>query len=262
MSFKAYKLADILRTAVGAPVSHRHTTAIIAAAGSSTRMGSNVSKLLLEVDGIPVLARTLIAHQLADTVDEIVLIARREDFDTYLALAKQYAITKLKRITTGGSSRQESVLHGFEAVSQKTEFVAISDGARCLVTPDMIDMVNQTAWKHDAACAATPATDTIKLANDKGYTKKNAPERESVWLAQTPQTFALPLYRAAAYYAKENDYTATDDAALVEAIGRRVKLVDSGKENIKITTPADLYLAKAILQRRADEHTKKDGDKA
>ena len=261
MAFKAYKLADILRTAVGAPTSHRQTTALIAAAGSSTRMGGEVSKQLLEVDGIPVLARTLLAHQMADTVDEIVLIARREDFDAYLALAKTYGITKLKRITTGGSSRQESVLHGFEAVSEGTEFVAISDGARCLVTSKMIDRVNMAAWKHDAACAATPATDTVKLVTEKHYTQKNSPDRETVWLAQTPQTFALPLYRAAAYHAKENGYTATDDAALVEAIGRRVKLVDCGKENIKITTQSDLYFAKAILQRRADEQ-KKDGDNA
>ncbi|MBR5615215.1 MAG: 2-C-methyl-D-erythritol 4-phosphate cytidylyltransferase, partial [Clostridia bacterium] len=172
MAFKAYKLADILRTAVGAPTSHRQTTALIAAAGSSTRMGGEVSKQLLEVDGIPVLARTLLAHQMADTVDEIVLIARREDFDAYLALAKTYGITKLKRITTGGSSRQESVLHGFEAVSEGTEFVAISDGARCLVTPEMIDRVNMAAWKHDAACAATPATDTVKLVTEKHYTQK------------------------------------------------------------------------------------------
>ena len=126
----------------------------------------------------------------------------------------------------------------------------------------MIDRVNLLAWKHDAACAATPATDTVKLVNDKHYTKKNAPDRETVWLAQTPQTFSLPLYRAAAYHAKENGYTATDDAALVEAIGRRVKLVDCGKENIKITTQADLYLARAILQRRADEQKETDGGKA
>ena len=224
-------------------------------------MGGEVSKQLLEVDGIPVLARTLLAHQLADTIDEIVLIARREDFDAYLALAKKYGITKLKRITTGGNSRQESVLRGFEAVSDQTEFVAISDGARCLVTPEMIDRVSMTAWKHDAACAATPATDTVKLVNEKRYTQRNSPDRESVWLAQTPQTFALPLYRAAAYHAKENGYTAPDDSALVEAIGRRVKLVDCGQENIKITTQADLDLAHAILQRRSDEQRKKDGDK-
>ena len=245
----AHGTADVIRKVTGRE-KYKYTAAVILAAGSSTRMGGEVSKQLLEVDGIPVLARTLLAHQMADTVDEIVLVARREDFDAYLALAKTYGITKLKRITTGGSSRQESVLRGFEAVSDKTEFVAISDGARCLVTPEMIDRVNLTAWKHDAACAAAPATDTVKLVNEKHYTQRNSPDRERVWLAQTPQTFALPLYRAAAYYAKENGIVATDDTSLVEAIGRKVKLIDCGKENIKITTPDDVSLAEAILSYR------------
>jgi 2-C-methyl-D-erythritol 4-phosphate cytidylyltransferase len=138
-------------------------------------------------------------------------------------------------------------------VSDKTKFVAIADGARCLITPDMIDRVNVAAWQKGAACAATPATDTVKLATAKGYAQEEAPDRESIWLAQTPQNFSLPLYRAAAYHAKEEGYTATDDAALVSAIGRPVKLVDCGKDNIKITTPSDLYLARAILARREEQ---------
>lgn len=257
MAIMAYQIADLLRTAVGISPAHRYTTAIIVAAGSSTRMGGEISKQLLDVEGIPVLARTLAAYQEASTVDDIVLVARREDFDAFLALAKQYHITKLKRITEGGESRQASVLRGLEVVSDKTKFVAIADGARCLVTHDMIDRVDLTAWQKGAACAATPATDTVKLANSKGYAQGEAPDRETVWLAQTPQTFALPLYRAAAYHAKEKDYTATDDAALVSAIGRPVKLVDCGKDNIKITTPDDLYLARAILARREEQ---KEGD--
>ena len=96
-------------------------------------------------------------------------------------------------------------------------------------------------------------TDTVKLVTKKGYTHGEAPDRETVWLAQTPQTFSLPLYRAAAYHAKEKGYTATDDAALVSAIGRPVKMVDCGKDNIKITTPEDLYLARAILARREEQ---------
>jgi 2-C-methyl-D-erythritol 4-phosphate cytidylyltransferase len=253
MAITCYQIADLLRTAVGASPTHRYTTAIIAAAGSSTRMGSEISKQLLDVEGVPVLARTLLAYEEAATVDEIVLIARREDFDAFLALAKQYHITKLKRITEGGDSRQASVLRGLEVVSDKTKFVAIADGARCLITPDMIDRVNVAAWQKGAACAATPATDTVKLATAKGYAQEEAPDRESIWLAQTPQTFSLPLYRAAAYHAKEEGYTATDDAALVSAIGRPVKLVDCGKDNIKITTPSDLYLARAILARREEQ---------
>ena len=252
MAITHYQIADLLRTAVGASPAHRYTTAIIVAAGSSTRMGGAVSKQLLEVDGIPVLARTLTAYQAAETIDEIVLVARREDFDAFLALAKQYHITKLRRITEGGDSRQASVLRGLEHVSDKTKFVAIADGARCLVTPEMIDRVGVAAWQKGAACAAAPVTDTVKLVTKKGFAQDEAPDRETVWLAQTPQTFSLPLYRAAAYHAKEKGYTATDDAALVSAIGRPVKMVDCGKDNIKITTPEDLYLARAILARREE----------
>ena len=253
MAITSYQIADLLRTAVGASPKHRYTAAIVAAAGSSTRMGGEISKQLLPVEGIPVLARTLLAYEEAKTVDEIVLVARREDFDAFLALAKQYHITKLRRITEGGESRQASVLRGLEAVSDKTKFVAIADGARCLVTPDMIDHVNVASWREGAACAACPVTDTVKLATAKGYAQKEAPDRETVWLAQTPQSFALPLYRAAAYHAKEKGNTATDDAALVSAIGQPVRLVDCGKDNIKITTKDDLYLARAILSRREEQ---------
>lgn len=248
----AYEAAELLRLAAGKPNKH-YTTALIAAAGSSTRMGGTTSKQLLKIDGIPVLARTLLAYQEALTVQEIILIARRDEFDAFRALAEQYKITKLRRITEGGSTRQASVRRGLAAVSAKTRYVAIADGARCLITPEQIDRVNIKAYRTDAASAATPATDTVKLVDTHQRTTQESPDRACVWLAQTPQTFSIELYRAAAYYAKDNGIEATDDNSLVEAIGRQVTLVDCGKENIKITTPADLYLARAILARRADE---------
>ena len=246
----AYEGADLLRTVAGRPAK-RFTTALIVAAGSSVRMGGKTSKQLLEIDGIPVLARTLLAYEAASTVQEIVLVARKEDFDTFRRLAEQYKITKLKRITEGGATRQDSVRRGLSALSPKTRFVAIADGARCLITPEQIDRVSLAAYRTDAASAAVPATDTVKLTDGQGRTV-DSPDRDRVWLAQTPQTFSLPLYRAAAYYAKENGIAATDDNSLVEAVGYPVTLVDCGKENIKITTPDDLYLARAILSRRAD----------
>lgn len=243
--------AELLRAVAAKPAKH-FTSALIAAAGSSTRMGTSTSKQLLDIDGIPVLARTLLAYEHAATVQEIVIVARKEDFDTFQALAEQYKITKLKRITTGGATRQDSVLRGLSVLSPKTRFLAIADGARCLITPEQIDRVNLTAYRTDAASAAVPATDTVKLTDEKGRAI-STPDRSRVWLAQTPQTFSLALYRAAAYYAKENGVEATDDNALLEAVGHPVTMVDCGKENIKITTPGDIYLARAILARRADE---------
>ncbi len=250
----AYEAAELLRLAAGRPNKH-YTTAIVAAAGSSTRMGDGVSKQQLEIDGIPVLARTLLAYEQALTVQEIVLTARKEEFEPFLALAERYQITKLKRITEGGETRQDSVRHGLDVVSKRTKFVAIADGARCLITPEQIDRVNLTAYRTDAASAATPATDTVKLV-DAHHRTVSSPDRTTVWLAQTPQTFALPLYRAAAYYAKDKGIEATDDNALVEAIGRQVTLVDCGRENVKITTPADLDIAHAILSSRQKEEKK------
>lgn len=243
--------AELLRAVAAKPAKH-FTSALIAAAGSSTRMGTSTSKQLLDIDGTPVLARTLLAYEHAATVQEIVIVARKEDFDTFRALAEQYKITKLKRITTGGATRQDSVLRGLSSLSPKTRFVAIADGARCLITPEQIDRVNLTAYRTDAASAAVPATDTVKLTDEKGRAI-STPDRSRVWLAQTPQTFSLALYRAAAYYAKENGVEATDDNALLEAVGHPVTMVDCGKENIKITTPGDIDLARAILARRADE---------
>ena len=243
--------AELLRAVAAKPAKH-FTSALIAAAGSSTRMGTSTSKQLLDIDGIPVLARTLLAYEHAATVQEIVIVARKEDFDTFQALAEQYKITKLKRITTGGATRQDSVLRGLSVLSPKTRFLAIADGARCLITPEQIDRVNLTAYRTQAASAAVPATDTVKLTDEKGRAI-STPDRSRVWLAQTPQTFSLALYRAAAYYAKENGVEATDDNALLEAVGHPVTMVDCGKENIKITTPGDIDLARAILARRADE---------
>lgn len=243
--------AELLRAVAAKPAKH-FTSALIAAAGSSTRMGTSTSKQLLDIDGTPVLARTLLAYEHAATVQEIVIVARKEDFDTFRALAEQYKITKLKRITTGGATRQDSVLRGLSVLSPKTRFLAIADGARCLITPEQIDRVNLTAYRTQAASAAVPATDTVKLTDEKGRAI-STPDRSRVWLAQTPQTFSLALYRAAAYYAKENGVEATDDNALLEAVGHPVTMVDCGKENIKITTPGDIYLARAILARRADE---------
>ncbi len=251
----AQNTAELVRTVIGKPEKY-YTTALIAAAGSSTRMGQGISKQLLEIDGVPVLARTLLAFEAATTVTDIILIARREDFEAFAALAKRYHITKLRKITQGGETRQISVRRGLAVVSPKTRFVAIADGARCLITPEQIDAVNRTAYRTDAASAAVPATDTVKIV-DKHSRTIDSPDRSTVWLAQTPQTFSLSLYRAAAYYAKETDFSATDDTSLMENIKRSVTLVNCGPENIKITTPADIYLARAILTRRAD--TQKEG---
>ncbi len=243
------KIAEILYTARGIPTPRRYTAAIIAAAGNSTRMGGGTSKQLMLLRDMPVLAHTLLAYERATTVHEIIVVGKVEDFPAYRAMAEKYGIKKLRVLTEGGATRQESVLCGLRQVSTKTKYVAIADGARCLITPEQIEQVCHAAYRTGAATAATPATDTVKVA-DKYRFAVSTPDRETLWLAQTPQVFEYNLYHAAAYYALEKGFVATDDNSLVEFINRKVKLVDCGRENIKITTAVDLLIADALLQAR------------
>ena len=235
-----------LLKAIGGLDRRRYTTAIVVAAGQSTRMATSLSKQFLPVDGIPVIARTLLTLEKAKEIREIVLVCREEDREAFLTIAKDYAIQKPLRTVNGGDTRQESVLNGLEAVSDKTKYVAIHDGARCLVTEAMIQNVCLAAYQYGGAIAATKTGDSIKTEG-KRQCVEQSPDRNTVWLAQTPQVFKLNLYRAAAYSAKEEGIVATDDAALVERIGGTVKLVDCGKRNLKITTPEDILIAEAFL---------------
>ena len=127
--------------------------------------------------------------------------------------------------------------------------MAIHDGARCLITPELIEKVCREAYRYKAAIAATAVRDTVKISDSKGFIAETT-DRNFVWLAQTPQVISVPLYTAAAYSAREEGFEATDDAMLVEKIKNPVKLVECGRENIKITTPDDIKMAEYILKNR------------
>lgn len=251
----AGKIASVLRAITGNLPEKAFYSAVIVAAGSSVRMNSQVPKQFLDLDGMDVVARTIAAYQESQYIREIIVVGRDGDRERYEEYKKRYGFTKLKRFTVGGATRQESVLCGVELVDEKCKYVAIADGARPLITAEMIDRVCRAAFEYDAACAATKSNDTIKMANSSGFITSTA-DRDVCWFAQTPQVFSLALYRAAAYYAKEKGFSATDDCSLVENIKRTVKLVDVGAENIKITRPADLELARMILQIREKEKNK------
>ena len=210
-------------------------------------MGGKTSKQLLEINGSPVLAHTLLAFQKAKCIDEIVIVARAEDISAIWALAEQYGITKVKEITKGGDTRAASVRRGFRLIDVKSRFVAIHDGARCLITPEQIKKVCRTAYRLRAATAASPVTDTVKLSTKRRYIDKTV-DRDLVWLVQTPQVFHADLYRAA--LAKVDDDRITDDNQLMERVHHPVKLVDTGKDNLKITTPDDIARAEFILAQR------------
>ena len=244
------RIAAVLKAVAGKPDPKYFTSAVIVAAGSSTRMGGG-SKQLMELCGIPVIVHTLRAFANTPCIHEIVVVVRRSELDVYRELIKAYSLTKISAVIEGGATRQESVRLGLDAVNPKSAYIAISDGARCLLTEEMITRVCRNAYLHGAATAATRATDTVKLESKQAFIESTT-DRRRTWQAQTPQVFKTNLYRAAAYTALESKFEGTDDNSLVEEIDYPVKLVDCGRENIKITTPVDLYIAEAILRYRRD----------
>lgn len=236
----------------------KHTTAILLAGGIGSRMMSEdgTTKQLVLLKGKPLIAYTARAFEKCPEISEIIVVARREEIERVRVILENEKIKKLTRIVPGGETRQESAKNGFDALDQKTEYVAVHDVARCMVTPEMISNVVATAYVMKAASAATPVTDTIKVAGGDGIVRET-PERDKLWAAQTPQVFEADLYRAAVYMAEKDRIRVTDDNSMVEYIGHRVKLVDCGPENFKVTTKADLIMAEVLLRMEEYEKDKK-----
>ena len=223
-------------------------TALVAAAGSSSRMGG-VDKLMEFLDGVPVLMRTLTALQLADAIDEIVIAAREEALVDISALCKTYGITKCTKVVRGGENRCHSVLLAALEASPNAALLAVQDGARPLVTPGLIDRVVEAAARCGAAAPAIPVKDTIKTTAEDGAVT-GTPDRSTLRAVQTPQVFEADLLKAALQSALENGAAVTDDCSAVERLGKVVYLVNGDEENLKITTPMDLVVAEAILAER------------
>ena len=244
------KLVGVLRAISGSPHPKNYTSAIIAAAGLSERFGGEITKQMTELCGLPVLVHTVKAYQAAECIHEIIIVAKRNEIPTWERLRHEQAWSKVTKIVPGGHTRQASVMNGLDAVNDCAKFVAIADGARCLTTEDQITAVCRAAYKYKAATAAHRSTDTVKIADSKGFIDSTA-DRNTVWLAQTPQVFKTKLYRAAAYTAFKRGFEGTDDNSLVEEIKHPIRLIECGSQNIKITTREDLCVAEAILCDRA-----------
>ena len=244
------KIAGVLRAISGSDHPKNFTSAIIAAAGLSQRFGGDVTKQMTELCGVPLLVHTLKAYEESDCIHEIIIVAKSDELSTWREMCQAHGITKLSSIVEGGATRQESVLRGFEAINKKSKFVAIADGARCLITPEHINAVCRAAYKYKAATAAHRSTDTVKIANSKGFIDSTV-DRDTVWLAATPQVFKAKLYRAAAYTALKRGFSATDDNSLIENVGHPIRLVECGAQNIKITTREDIAVAEGVLCDRA-----------
>ena len=247
----AEKIGGVLR--VVSNNSYHRVTAIIVAAGSGSRMGGEVTKQFMTLNGKPVIINTLLAFEKSEYIDEIVIVARADETDKYPPLLEKYGIKKVSSVVKGGDSRQASVALGMEAVSPKSDFVAIHDGARPLITEEQIKSVVLAAYKFKAASAASMSKDSPKIVSPHNFIEKSV-ERDKLRLMQTPQVFYADLYRAALYHAYEKKFEGTDDCAVAEFAGFPVKVVDCGYENIKITTPVDLKLAEIILAERSLEN--------
>ena len=252
-----HKVAEVLRAIIGKTAKKYYTSAVILAAGSSSRMGGDSTKQFLELGGIPVVARTVIEFEKSDYISEIIVVAKADEIEKYEGFAEKYNISKPFKVIEGGASRQESARMGFDAVNDKSKFIAIHDAARCLITGELIECVCHGAYLNGGAILAVKAVDTVKIADKNGFIE-NTPERKFTWQAQTPQVFKVNAFRAATYIARDEGIEGTDDASLLEYIRIPVKLVEGSRENIKVTEPMDIYFAEAILKARSDKKAKAD----
>jgi 2-C-methyl-D-erythritol 4-phosphate cytidylyltransferase len=216
------------------------TGAIIVAAGSSRRMGG-VDKLLRPLDGRPVLAYSIAAFAASNEVDELVVVASNANYDAVSAIVSQ--LSPGSRVVLGGERRQDSVRAGLDALGD-VDYVLVHDAARPLVNEALIEAALQGAAEAGAAICAVAVSDTIKRGSE-GLIVETV-DRAALYQAQTPQAFRRDLLLRAH---QQDAGDATDDAALVERLGEPVRLVQGSPRNIKVTTPDDLHVAEALLQR-------------
>lgn len=224
------------------------TCALIVAAGDGTRMGPGEAKPFRLLAGQPILLHTLTAFERCQAIEAVVLVVRGQDVERAWALARAAACRKVARVVAGGPTRQASVGLGLAALPPEVAVVAVHDGVRPLVTPEAIARVVAAARTTGAALLATKVAETVKVV--QGERVSRTLDRSALWLAQTPQAFRADLLRQAHAYAQATGLLATDDAALVEAMGYAPAVVEGSPDNLKIATPDDLRLAEAVLRAR------------
>lgn len=217
--------------------------AVIVAAGSASRMGG-IDKVMAPLGGTPMVARTAAAFQNCDAIAEIVIVTRPDLIRPISALCA--GMDKVQAVVAGGSSRQESVWLGLNALSEDIQLAAIHDGARPLVSNLVIDRTVRAANSYGAAAPAVPVKDTIKVV--KGGLVEKTPERATLQAVQTPQVFDFDLLRGALKKAEEEKAAVTDDCSAVERLGMKVKIVEGDERNLKVTTPMDLKIAEMLLE--------------
>lgn len=227
-------------------------TAVILAAGLGKRMQAGHNKQFIEICEQSVLTHTLTVFAKIPEIAKIVLVVRAGEEDTCQNMIPEIAENKTV-LAIGGKERQDSVHNGIRAITWECEYILIHDGARPLVSEEVIRRTLLAAQNSGAAICAVPVKDTIKQADSDGNVLATIP-RESLWAVQTPQVFRADLIRRAYENAYVHNHYGTDDASLVEYLGEKIKIVTGDYENIKITTPEDIPTAEQILQKRQQTH--------
>ncbi|ARV62224.1 2-C-methyl-D-erythritol 4-phosphate cytidylyltransferase [Nostocales cyanobacterium HT-58-2] len=225
---------------------------LIPAAGTGRRMGSHRNKLLLVVRSKPIIAWTLLAAEAASQISWIGIISQPYDWEDFKTILAPLKLTKPVELIQGGSTRQESVYNGLQALPNFAQHVLIHDGARCLATPDLLNRCAEAIRECPGLIAAVPVKDTIKVINENGIIQ-NTPDREKLWAAQTPQGFDVKLLKQCHAEGVRQGWEVTDDAALFEKCGYPVRIVEGEETNLKLTTPQDLAIAEFILKARPGE---------
>lgn len=220
---------------------------VLPAAGSGKRMGAGQNKLFLELSGVPILIHTLRVFQNDDNCTGIWLAVKAEERDYITSLLREYLITKVKGLPTGGAERQHSV-HSCIKEMAAVEVVLVHDAARPFIKVPTIAQLTQVAHEKGAAIAGVRAKDTMKKVVD-GVIKETV-DRETLWMIQTPQAFRYDLLVEAEDVAEKVGFLGTDEAMLVERLGHTIHIVESDYENVKMTTKEDLLFGEAILASR------------
>lgn len=229
----------------------KNCTAIVLAAGQGRRMGTETQKQYLEILGKPVLCYSLEVFQKSEIIDDIIIVVGKgQEEYCKKEIVEKYQIQKVKKIVSGGAERYHSVWNGLKEL-QESGYVFIHDGARPFVDEEMIKRAYENVLQYKACVVGMPVKDTIKIADSSGFAQET-PDRNRVWSVQTPQVFeSVIIKNAYEILLKQEDNSVTDDAMVVEKIlGKKVKLVQGSYENIKITTPEDLDIARVFAEKR------------
>jgi len=226
------------------------TIVLIPSAGSGSRMGAKAKKPYLSLGNKPILAHTLLAFEQCPHINEVVLIVAEDEIDyCKTSIVEPFKIRKVNKIIAGGPKRQDSVWEGLKTLNDDCELVMIHDGVRPFVSQEILKKsVHETA-NSGATVVAVPVKDTIKIVSKKAEVLETI-DRSRIWAVQTPQTFARDILKRAYEKTFEDGFYGTDDASLVERLGVKVKIIPGSYDNMKITTPGDLTLGEAILERR------------